>query len=106
YPHRNGIQMNHFTAKAGIKSLPHFLKALGYRVVISGKVDVSPKTGFPFEVTGEEFGRYEPVENRTDPNKASAKMIAGHFKEHQDQPLCLIVAPWIPHVPWFPHKDF
>ncbi|GAB3020161.1 hypothetical protein GCM10027051_26700 [Niabella terrae] len=106
YPYKNGVQMNHFTVKSGIRSLPHYLKELGYRVVISGKVDVSPLSGFPFEVTGEEFGKYFPVENRTDRRKASVHLIRDHFRTRSDQPLCLIVAPWLPHVPWFPHKDF
>jgi|GEM_PF-587285 len=106
YPHHNGAQMNHFTVKPGVNNLPQFLKQLGYRVVISGKTDVFPLDNFPFEVIGKTFGKYEPVENRLDRENASVHMIESHFKEHPDQPLCLIIAPWLPHVPWFPHKDF
>jgi arylsulfatase A-like enzyme len=106
YPHNNGAQMNHFTVKPGVNNLPQFLKALGYRVVISGKTDVFPLDNFPFEVIGKEFGKYEPIENRVDRKNESVQMIENHFKEHPDQPLCLIVAPWLPHVPWFPHRDF
>ncbi|WP_224070087.1 sulfatase family protein [Arachidicoccus terrestris] len=106
YPYHNGAQMNHFTVKPGVDNLPGFLKALGYRVVISGKTDVFPLDNFPFEVIGKEFGKYEPVENRVDRKNESVHMIEDHFKQHPDQPLCLIVAPWLPHVPWFPHKDF
>ena len=106
YPYKNGAQMNHFTVNAGIKSLPHYLQNLGYRVVISGKIHISPETSFPFEVTGQEFGKYLPVENRTDRKKASVNLIREHFKNRSNEPLCLIVAPWLPHVPWFPHRDF
>lgn len=106
YPFRNGAQMNHFTVNAGVKSLPHYLQKLGYRVVISGKIHISPESSFPFEVTGEEFGKYAPTENRIDRKKASVNLILDHFKTRPDEPLCLVVAPWLPHVPWFPHKDF
>ncbi|ANH82552.1 sulfatase [Niabella ginsenosidivorans] len=106
YPFRNGCQMNHFTVRPGVPNLPDFLKSLGYRVVISGKIDVSPRDNFPFEVTGEEFGRYEPIENRIDRKKETVRMIREHFQSRPQQPICLIVAPWLPHVPWFPHKDF
>lgn len=106
YPYRNGSQMNHFTVRPGIPNLPGFLKKLGYRVVISGKTDVFPMNDFPFEVIGKEFGKYLPIANRVDRERESVHMIENHFSIHPDQPLCLIVAPWLPHVPWFPHKDF
>jgi arylsulfatase A-like enzyme len=106
YPHHNGAQMNHFTVKPGINNIAQFMKAQGYRVVISGKTDVFPLDNFPFEVIGKEFGKYEPITNRVDRKNESVHMIENHFKQRPEQPLCLIVAPWLPHVPWFPHKDF
>ncbi len=106
YPHRNGIQMNHFTTKVNTRSLPHYLQQQGYRVVISGKIHVGPEECFPFEHIGKEFGQYEPIENRLDKKKETVGLIRQHFKERPDQPLCLIVAPWVPHVPWFPNRDF
>lgn len=105
YPFRNGSQMNHFTVRPNTKNLPQFLQQLGYRVVISGKIDVFPLKNFPFEKIGEEFGKYAPVENRLDRKKETVAMIDSHFKEKPAQPICLIVAPWVPHVPWFPNKD-
>ena len=106
YPFRNGSQMNHFTVKPNTANLPQFLQKLGYRVVIAGKTDVFPLHNFPFERIGEEFGKYAPVENRLDRKKETVHMIENHFKEHPEQPICLIVAPWVPHVPWFPNRDF
>ncbi|AHF14016.1 sulfatase family protein [Niabella soli] len=106
YPYRNGSQMNHFTVRPDIQGLPQFLQKLGYRVVISGKIDVFPLKNFPFEVIGKEFGKYAPVENRVDRKKETVHLIEDHFSKHANQPICLIVAPWLPHVPWFPHKDF
>lgn len=106
YPFRNGSQMNHFTVKPNTRNLPQFLQKLGYRVVISGKTDVFPLHNFPFERIGEEFGRYLPIENRLDRKKETVHMIEQHFKNRPEQPICLIVAPWVPHVPWFPNRDF
>lgn len=105
YPYRNGSQMNHFTVRPGTKNLPQLLQKLGYRVVISGKTDIFPLHNFPFERIGEEFGRYLPIENRLDRKKETVQMIGQHFKNRPEQPICLIVAPWVPHVPWFPNKD-
>ena len=106
YPFRNGAQMNHFTVHAGIKSLPHYLQQQGYRVVISGKIHMAPLDNFPFEHIGKEFGQYSPVENRLDRKKETVQAIEQHFNQHPEQPICLVVAPWVPHVPWFPNRDF
>ncbi|MBX3239979.1 MAG: sulfatase [Chitinophagaceae bacterium] len=106
YPFRNGAQMNHFTVHAATKSLPHYLQKEGYRVVIAGKIHMAPLANFPFEHVGEEFGRYAPVENRLDRKKETVRTIEEHFKSKPEQPICLIVAPWVPHVPWFPNRDF
>ncbi|MES3016357.1 MAG: sulfatase [Bacteroidota bacterium] len=106
YPYRNGSQMNHFTTRPGISNLPAFLKEAGYRVVISGKTDVFPLAAFPFEHIGKEFGKYEPVVNRTDRRQESVKMIESHFKNNPEQPLCIIIAPWLPHVPWVKNRDY
>jgi arylsulfatase A-like enzyme len=106
YPFRNGSQMNHFTVRPNTRNLPQFLQKLGYRVVISGKTDIFPLHNFPFERIGEEFGRYLPVEHRLDRKKETVHMIEDHFRDHAGQPICLIVAPWVPHVPWFPNRDF
>lgn len=106
YPFRNGCQMNHFAVRAGVKSLPHYLKPLGYRVVLAGKTHVTPRAAFPFEYIGQEFGRYEPIETRSDPRKETVQFIQDHFRGQPQQPLCLVVAPWLPHVPWVKNRDF
>ncbi len=106
YPFKNGAQMNHFTVHAGIKSLPHYLQQQGYRVVISGKIHMAPLENFPFEHIGKEFGQYSPVAYRLDRKKETVRAIETHFNQHPEQPICLVVAPWVPHVPWFPNRDF
>lgn len=106
YPFRNGSQMNHYAVQPGVKSLPHYLKPLGYRVVLAGKTHISPAGAFPFEYIGEKFGRYEPVEERVDKDKITVNFIRDHFRDRPGQPLCLFVAVWLPHVPWMKNRDF
>ncbi|UZR96707.1 sulfatase family protein [Chondrinema litorale] len=104
YPFRNGSQMNHFALQPNTKTLPDYLKKLGYRVVIAGKVDVYPQPDF--EHIGEYFGKYFPVSNRDDPQHISSQFIKYNFKKEGEQPICLIVSTWLPHVPWLNNEDF
>lgn len=108
YPFRNGSQFNHFAVKPGTKSLPHYLKALGYRVVLAGKTHVSPRASFPFEYISQEMGKYQPIEGRSDPKGETVQFIKEYFsrEKEEEQPLCLVVANWWPHVPWMPNSDF
>ncbi len=50
YPARNGTMGNHTDSKPGLPSLPTWMKALGYRVVLANKADVRPKSVFTFEI--------------------------------------------------------
>lgn len=78
YPHRNGCHMNHGSTKQDVKSLPHYLKPLGYRVVLAGKKHIKPKNLYPFEYMSK---------------KRISQVIQGK------QPFCLVVASDEPHTP-------
>jgi arylsulfatase A-like enzyme len=104
YPFRNGSQMNHFAVRPDTKMLPDYLKALGYRVVIAGKIDVYPQPDF--EHIGAYFGKYFPVSNRNDPQGVSTQFIKDNFRKDAEQPICLIVSTWWPHVPWLENRSF
>ncbi len=106
YPFRNGSQMNHFAVQPSIKSLPHYLQPLGYRVALAGKSHILPQSSFPFEYISSEMGKYQPIECRSDPKGETVRFIQEHFAKQSEQPLCLIVATWWPHVPWMPNRDF
>jgi len=100
-PARNGAHPNHAPVREGTKSLPHYLAPLGYRVVLFGKSHIAPRGAFPFEYVE---GRIPP----TGPERGSAldtaaldRFLASH---KQQQPLCLIVSSWSPHIPW-PEND-
>jgi N-sulfoglucosamine sulfohydrolase len=86
YPHRNGCHQNHGNIDTGIKTLPEYLLAQGYRIALAGKVHVAPEPSFPFEY----------IERHEIPDfLASAKK----------EPFCLIIAYNSPHEPYFNKKN-
>ncbi len=96
YPLHNGCAWNHSASQPKVKSMPHHLGALGYRVGIAGKVHVKPATAFPFE----KIEGFDPncVRNPTQPHELAG--IDGFMKRDSEQPFCLVVALVEPHVPW------
>ena len=94
YPLSNGSAWNHSSSRPETRSLPHYLRPLGYKVGLAGKVHVKPASAFPFDkVEG-----YDPscVRNPTEAHDN------GPIKEYMsgDDPFCLVVALVEPHVPW------
>ena len=85
YPVRSGAYPNHSKVKPGTKSLVHYLKALGYRVGLSGKRHFGPPSSFPFELVS---------------RKVDAKAIREFVARDKKQPFCLLVTSNSPHVPW------
>ena len=95
YAMRNGCAWNHSASRPGVKSMPHRLGAMGYRVGIAGKVHVKPKSVYPFvNVSG-----FDPNCVR---NPTRAHDLAGitQFMDKNEKPFCLVVALVEPHVPW------
>jgi N-sulfoglucosamine sulfohydrolase len=104
YPARNGTMGNHTDSKPGLKSLPTYLKALGYRVVLADKSDVRPKSVFDFEMLPATLPP-RPDRNRRYraeglDTRAVDKFLAAHAREQPDRPLCLILGDNGPHVVW------
>ncbi len=81
FPVRNGAYPNHSRVKSGTKSVVHHLRALGYRVGLSGKKHFGPHDSFPFE---------------TVPKGKIVEFVT----RDAEQPYCLIVASNSPHLPW------
>ena len=95
FPLRNGCAWNHSASRPNVKSIPHYLAPLGYRVGLAGKVHVRPATAFPFE----------KVEGFDDncvraPTKEHHVRGIRHFMDRDERPFCLVVALVEPHVPW------
>ena len=96
YPLHNGCAWNHSASQPDVKSMPHHLGALGYRVGIAGKVHVKPAAAFPFEsVDG-----FDPncVRNPTRAHELDGGR--SFMARDEGQPFCLVVALVEPHVPW------
>lgn len=89
YPVKSGAYPNHTFAKAGTKSIVHYLQPLGYRVVLSGKTHIGPNNVFPFE--------YSKQGNNPD-----MKAVEKLFAECRDDetPFCLFACSNEPHTPW------
>ena len=96
YPLHNGCAWNHSASRASVKSMPHHLGSLGYRVGIAGKVHVKPASAFPFE----NINGFDPNCVRNPTQEHNLNGIRSFMQRDNKQPFCLIVALVEPHVPW------
>ncbi|MFB3891782.1 MAG: sulfatase [Phycisphaerae bacterium] len=81
YPVKTGAYPNHSLAYGNVKCIAQYLKELGYRVVLAGKVHVGPKEVFAFDYIKATESKVEEV-------------LTGRG------PFCLIYASIHPHIPW------
>lgn len=88
YPVKSGAYPNHTFAKKGTRSIVHYLKPLGYRVALSGKKHIAPKTVFPFEYSGGNNPDFRAVDQLMSQCKRSGT------------PFCLFACSNEPHSPW------
>ena len=81
YPYRHGAYQQSGRVRPDVKGLPHYLKPLGYRVILAGKSHVSPAPAFPFEhVPEEKFDEF--------------------FAAPGEGPFCFVLATHFPHRPF------
>jgi uncharacterized sulfatase len=110
YPPRTGAMGNHTDCKPDVKSLPTYLKALGYRVALANKADVRPPKVFDFEMVKATLPRNPNLDRRYRTEgldtKAVDAFLASHAKDRPDQPLCLVLGDSCPHVVWEPNKTY
>lgn len=96
FPMRNGCAWNHAASKPSIKSMQQHLSPLGYRVGLSGKVHVQPKSVFAFEkVSG-----FDPSCVRAPTRPHDLGPISEFMSRDADKPFCLVIALVDPHIPW------
>ncbi len=93
FPVRNGAFPNHSRVHAGVRSLPHHLQRLGYRVGLMGKTHFGPREAFPFEPVGPPRGNSGRTE--FDPDAIERFVLWD-----TEQPFCLVICSQEPHVPW------
>ncbi len=95
YPMSNGVCWNHVNARSDIKGTGQYLKPLGYRVGLAGKLHLNPLPIYQFEMV-------EGVErNCTSPTADfNSSEIESFIKRDKSQPFFLTVAFTMPHCPW------
>ncbi len=97
---RNGAEANHTQMRVSVKTLPTYLKALGYQTAHFGKNHFQPRTSYP----DMEFVQSEipggTLNNDLDTNAFGQWLAARQAK----LPLCLVVGCHSPHVYW-PSND-
>ena len=90
FPVRNGAYPNHSGVHPTVRSLPHHLKALGYRVGLIGKTHFKPRECYPFEF----------LKGGGKGGASNTQAIAEFVNRDKSQPYCLIVCSNEPHTPW------
>lgn len=93
-PVRNGAWPNHSQIFSGIKTLPVYLKDLGYQVGLIGKRHYAPETSFPFDFLG---GRDHDDGSGQDVDLAAAER---YIKSAGEKPYFLMFTSNQPHSPW------
>ena len=99
-PWRTGAMPNHSQSSNDTKSLPHYLKPLGYRVALLGKGHVGPQEAYPFEKLGD-------IPKREDANPIALERAGKYMAEAKEagEPFCLVVASHDGHAPFHTHGD-
>jgi uncharacterized sulfatase len=96
YPMRNGCAWNHSASRPDVTSIPHHLRAQGYRVGLAGKVHVKPAKVFPFQ----KVGGFDTSCVRDPTKRHDTQHIRRFMADSQGGPFCLVIALVEPHVPW------
>lgn len=105
-PFRNGAHANNLAGQSqcreDVRSLPFYLKELGYRVAQAGKTHFGPKSVFPFErVPNSEIpepGFEKNTALHMDLNLEAVEKWLGEVSTNE--PFCLVVCDHSPHVIW------
>ena len=89
YPVKSGAYPNHTFVKQGTQSVVQYLTPLGYRVALSGKRHINPRSIFDFEYSGKK-------------NNPNLQAIDRLFREcaNAQTPFCLFACSNEPHGPW------
>lgn len=95
YPVSHGVYKNHAATTVGIKSVVHYFTDAGYRVGLTGKTHIRPKSVYPFEI----INGFEPNCVSKTANYTTDGIIE-FMKRNEEQPFCLFVCSTLPHAPW------
>jgi len=92
YPVKSGAHPNHTFAEPWVKSMPHYLGELGYRVGSIGKGHIGPREVYPFEYLGNKEKGKEHID------LGLSDTFLGEVAESGD-PFCLVICSHQPHGP-------
>ncbi|WP_442508118.1 sulfatase family protein [Novipirellula sp. SH528] len=100
YPVKSGAYPNHAEAYHDVKSIPHYLSEVGYRVALAGKQHIAPADVFPFEYI-KEFAEptnrdVETIDGTRYPKVL--QLLRDSAKE--EKPFCLFLCSNEPHGPY------
>ena len=92
---RTRAMPNHSRSGIGTKSLPHYLRPLGYKVGLLGKSHVGPKEAYPFDFLGK-------LSMQTNANRDALKLARKYVTAARDaqKAFCLVVASHDGHAPY------
>ncbi|MCE7054249.1 sulfatase [Algoriphagus sp. AGSA1] len=109
-PFRNGAHANHSGIKEGIKTLPAYLKEIGYRVGIAGKYHLGPVDAFPFEMI---HGTNIPEPGYEDKGELWTDLVVDPVEDWlstpedgSGKPFLLVVNDHSPHVFWPENPEY
>jgi uncharacterized sulfatase len=103
YPLKNGAHANHSGFYDGVKSLPNYMKELGYRACIAGKDGIQkPSNLYEWDIRIKKSdehvpGADEPKHDRH--RKSRFDDIEKFVGSENSQPFCLFHAASLPHSP-------
>jgi N-sulfoglucosamine sulfohydrolase len=94
YPVRSGAHPNHTYVQPGTRSIAHYLKEAGYRVALSGKTHIQPRSSFPFEYSNDRTG----PSGAGNPDMAAIDRIVDQCHESKT-PFAIFACSNEPHTP-------
>jgi len=95
-PYRNGCVANHQATKQGTLSVVQHLKKLGYRVGLTGKTHIKPRTVYPFE----QIKGFAKNCNAFGTVPESWDGVEEFMTRDSEQPFCLFICSIHAHSPW------
>lgn len=103
HPVRSGAHANHSQVRSGVRSLPNYLRGMGYRVAITGKRHEWPLESFSFDFLG---GVHPDGRRRNERGWAGKEgdleAVRAFLREgaRGGAPWALVYASNQPHTPW------
>lgn len=103
YPIRTGAYPNHSQVQKGTRSLPYYLKELGYKTACVGKQHFGPPASYPFDANIAMMGDQTVATGGGEDKEDGDLNVPGaeqFIQANTNNPFCLYFATHEPHGPW------